>query len=182
MKLSAVLIARNEEAMIGRALASLRGFDEIVVLDTGSGDRTIAIAEEMGARVETGFAWCDDFAAARNAAAGKARGAWILSVDCDWECLTHGDAVKAEIDRLTRLGAQAGLCRAMHGPGFEHWMSVLWQRGSAEWVGPVHECLSAYTGQKAAVDFRIGQSPAKAKDPMRNIRILRKSDLRRPRH
>jgi tetratricopeptide (TPR) repeat protein len=182
MKLSAVLIARNEEAVIGRALASLRGFDEIVVLDTGSSDRTMAIAEALGARVEGGFAWSDDFAAARNDAAARARGEWILSVDCDWECLTHGDVVRAEIGRLARLGAEAGLCRAVNGPGSEHWMSVLWKRGRAHWVGPVHECLSVNSGLKTAIDFRIGQSPAKAKDRLRNIRILRKSDLRRPRH
>jgi hypothetical protein len=60
-------------------------------------------------------------------------------------------------------------------------MTVLWQRGAGEWVGPVHEYLNV-AAHRTAIAFRIGQSPAKAKDPLRNLRILRRSDLRRPRH
>ncbi len=77
------VIARDEEAFIGDCLASAQPYvDELVVLDTGSVDRTRAIAAEAGARVET-FAWCDDFAAARNAAIEAARCDWILMLDAD---------------------------------------------------------------------------------------------------
>lgn len=69
--------------MIGDCLKSARLFvDEMVVLDTGSQDRTREIAQAHGARVAT-FTWCDDFAAARNAAIELATADWILMLDAD---------------------------------------------------------------------------------------------------
>ena len=60
------LIVRNEEQSLGRCLDSVQGLgDEIVVVDTGSEDRTREVAAGRGARVFD-FPWCDDFAAARN--------------------------------------------------------------------------------------------------------------------
>jgi len=83
--LSLCLIARNEARNLPRCLASVRGVaDEIVVVDTGSSDDTVAVAERLGARVAH-FAWCDDFAAARNEAIRRARGRWILMLDADEE-------------------------------------------------------------------------------------------------
>jgi hypothetical protein len=82
-RLSATLIARNEERVIGDCLRSLAGIaDEIVVVDTGSADRTPRIAAEFGARVFH-FPWCDDFSAARNHAIDHATGDWILYIDAD---------------------------------------------------------------------------------------------------
>lgn len=81
--LSVVLIVKNEEAVLGRALASAAGPDvELVVVDTGSTDRTVAIAEEAGAKVHH-FAWIGDFAAARNHALAQATGEWLLVLDAD---------------------------------------------------------------------------------------------------
>jgi len=63
---SACMIVKDEEANIGRCLRSLQGkVDEIIVVDTGSTDRTMGIARELGAQVFS-FPWRDDFAAARN--------------------------------------------------------------------------------------------------------------------
>lgn len=57
------MIARDEEANIGRALRSAAPVaDEMIVADTGSTDRTVEIARDLGARVSH-FTWCDDFAA-----------------------------------------------------------------------------------------------------------------------
>jgi glycosyltransferase involved in cell wall biosynthesis len=80
------VIAKNEEEFLAGCLESARAFvDEIVVLDTGSTDRTREIAREHGARVEE-FEWCNDFGAARNAAIDQATADWILMLDAD-ECL-----------------------------------------------------------------------------------------------
>ena len=77
------VIARDEERFIGDCLDSARPFvDELVVLDTGSTDRTREIAAAHGARVEC-FTWCEDFAAARNAAIDAASTDWILMLDAD---------------------------------------------------------------------------------------------------
>jgi glycosyltransferase involved in cell wall biosynthesis len=77
------MIARDEAAVIARALESARPHvDAMIVLDTGSTDATREIAQAAGARVE-GFAWCDDFAAARNAALALADADWNVIVDAD---------------------------------------------------------------------------------------------------
>jgi len=81
--LSACLIVKNEEKFLDRCLRSLDGLvDEMVVVDTGSTDRTREIAAAHGARLDE-FPWREDFAAARNHALGLARGRWILYIDAD---------------------------------------------------------------------------------------------------
>ena len=81
--LSLSMIVRNEEARLGACLASVKGFvDEMVVVDTGSEDRTIAIAEAAGARVEQ-IPWPGDFAPARNTALTFLSGDWVLVLDAD---------------------------------------------------------------------------------------------------
>jgi GT2 family glycosyltransferase/tetratricopeptide (TPR) repeat protein/glycosyltransferase involved in cell wall biosynthesis len=84
-ELTVCLIVRNEERFLGKCLASVRGLaNQIVVLDTGSTDKTVEIAKEHGAEVYCAD-WTDDFSAARNTALNYARGDWILSLDADEE-------------------------------------------------------------------------------------------------
>jgi glycosyltransferase involved in cell wall biosynthesis len=81
-RLSAVLITRNEESNLPACLQSLAGLaDEIVVLDSVSTDRTVAIAEAAGARV-AGHRF-EGFGAAKQRALEMATGSWVLSVDAD---------------------------------------------------------------------------------------------------
>lgn len=81
------MIVRDEEPRLASSLRSARPWvREMIVVDTGSTDRTVAIARKEGARVEH-FAWCDDFAAARNVSLGFARLPWILVLDADEELL-----------------------------------------------------------------------------------------------
>lgn len=81
--ISLCMIVKNEARSLARCLESARAFvDEMIVLDTGSTDETVAIAQSCGAEVH-GFAWCDDFAAARNASLRHARGEWVLVLDAD---------------------------------------------------------------------------------------------------
>ncbi len=83
LTLTVVIIALNEEVNLARTLASVAWADEIVVLDSGSTDRTREVAESFHARffVEP---W-KGFAAHKNSALGKATGDWILSLDADEE-------------------------------------------------------------------------------------------------
>ncbi|MFZ4729762.1 MAG: glycosyltransferase [Pseudanabaena sp.] len=81
--LSTCLIVKNEEQRLPQCLESLRSLaDEIIVVDTGSSDRTVAFAKKYQARVFH-FAWCDDFSQARNYAIAQAKGKWILVIDAD---------------------------------------------------------------------------------------------------
>ena len=82
-RIALVTIARNEARCLQRCLDSARPWvDEMWVLDTGSVDATMAIAEASGAGVAQ-FMWCDDFAAARNAA--------LLLTDADWCVVLDAD-------------------------------------------------------------------------------------------
>lgn len=77
------MIVKNEETRIGRAILSARNsVDEIVVVDTGSTDRTRAIARDMGAIV-LDFPFQADFSAARNVSLAACAGDWILVLDAD---------------------------------------------------------------------------------------------------
>lgn len=100
------VIARDEEASLPRLLASVRGIvDETVVVDTGSRDRTLELARDHGARTGT-FAWCDDFAAARNAALELVRADWVLVLDADEELVRQG--ARERLERFARRGADVG--------------------------------------------------------------------------
>ena len=83
MKLSACVIVKNEEENIGTWFSSMKKLaDEMIVVDTGSTDRTVEMAKAAGARVFH-HAWQNDFAAAKNCALEKAKGDWILFLDAD---------------------------------------------------------------------------------------------------
>jgi len=82
IKLSAVVITRNEEANLSRCLKSLVFCDEILVIDDYSQDKTVVIARKFGARVFRHHLH-QDFAAQRNFGLKKARGEWVFFVDAD---------------------------------------------------------------------------------------------------
>lgn len=81
MKLSAIVLTRNEESNIAECLVSLSWADELLVVDSGSTDRTTALAEKHGARVVTHT--FKDFADQRNFAMSQAKGDWVLFIDAD---------------------------------------------------------------------------------------------------
>lgn len=104
-KLSLTMIVKNEGAYLEECLCSVKGIaDDIVVVDTGSTDKTVEIAEKHGARIFN-FNWIGDFSAARNFALSKAEGEWILYLDAD-ERLDKGS--KKEIERIIASKDKAG--------------------------------------------------------------------------
>lgn len=81
--ISVCIIAKNEEKRIEKCLASIKPYDfEIIVVDTGSIDKTKEIAEKYANKV-LDFEWCDDFSAARNFSLREASNNWIFMLDCD---------------------------------------------------------------------------------------------------
>ena len=87
--LSFCAIVKNEEENLDRCLASVAPYvDEIVVVDTGSQDNTLDIAQKYGAKIGY-FPWCNDFSAARNYAISQASGHWIFMLDADHELIIN---------------------------------------------------------------------------------------------
>lgn len=105
------MIVKDEEELLPHCLASVQGaVDEIIVVDTGSSDRSAEIAQQYGALV-VGFEWCDDFAAARNAGLERASGDWILFLDAD-EALDR--AAREQIRSWTSVSGCDGLFLNIH--------------------------------------------------------------------
>lgn len=100
MRLSLAMIVKNEEEKLARCLSSVKEYvDELVVVDTGSTDRTKEIAASFGAKLFD-FAWCDDFAKARNFSVEKTSGDLVLALDAD--------SFLMKFDKAAVLAAMAG--------------------------------------------------------------------------
>ena len=149
MKISATIIAFNEERNIARVIESLRCCDEILLLDSGSNDRTVEIAAKLGARVVEA-SW-HGYAAQKNIAAELAANDWILSLDAD-ESLS--EALEAEIWQIKKSGPKFDgytvprlaqyLGRWILHSGWHPDRKVrLFDRRKAKWVGDfVHESVT----------------------------------------
>jgi tetratricopeptide (TPR) repeat protein len=82
-KLSLSIVVKNEEIALPKCLESVKNVvDEMIIMDTGSSDRTVEIAKEFGAKI-LHFDWCNDFSAARNEALNSVSGEWVLVLDAD---------------------------------------------------------------------------------------------------
>jgi glycosyltransferase involved in cell wall biosynthesis len=114
MTISAIILARDEEQNIPACVASLAGLDEIIVIDTGSGDRTVEVARRCGARVIS-EPWLG-FGAQRQQALRHARNDWVLFLDAD-ERLSP--ALLAAVRSLEPAAAGYALKRANHFLGRE---------------------------------------------------------------
>jgi glycosyltransferase involved in cell wall biosynthesis len=150
MKITATIITLNEERNVARAIESLRCCDEILIVDSGSTDRTVELADKLGVRVvEAGWL---GYAAQKNRAAEHAAHEWILSLDAD-EALS--EALEAEIWNLKKSGPEYDaytmprlaryLGRWIYHSGWYPDRKVrLYHRDQAAWVGDfVHESVEA---------------------------------------
>ncbi len=148
MKLSVVLITRNEADNIAACLESVAWADELVVLDSGSSDETVAICKRYGARVEVSPDW-PGFGPQKNRALDLASGDWLLSIDAD-ERVTPElraeieqvlKAPEAEAYEMPRLSSYLG--RPMrHGGWWPDHVTRLFRRGAARFnEARVHESL-----------------------------------------
>ena len=109
MSLSVIIITKNEEAVIRRCVESVAWADEVIVLDSGSEDRTVEICRELGAQVHQAPDW-PGFGPQKNRALALATGEWVFSIDAD-EWVTP--ELRAKIERAV---AEAAACAAFRVP------------------------------------------------------------------
>ncbi|MDR1917540.1 MAG: glycosyltransferase [Christensenellaceae bacterium] len=177
MRISLAMIVRDEELVLDRCLQSVTGiFDEIIIVDTGSHDRTKKIARKFTDKVYD-FVWCDDFSKARNFAFSKATGDFIMWLDaddvitpenakrlkdllngkCDWDILY----MKYDI-WFDELGK----------PTFSYYRERIVRRGvNPVWVEPVHEVIIA-TGRISYSDISVEHRKIKQNPGGRNLKIM----------
>lgn len=178
MTLSVCLIVKNETAVIGRCLNCASKFaDEIVVVDTGSTDDTVAEAKKFTDKVFF-FEWCDDFSAARNYAFEKASGDLLMWLDAD-DYITDENCEKI-ISLKSRFKnydmAFLPYAAAFEGdtPTFVYPRERIFRReGNYRFTGAVHEAVIP-RGRITYSDAVICHKKVKENEPMRNLRILQK--------
>jgi glycosyltransferase involved in cell wall biosynthesis len=177
MRVTACLIVKNEEVMLDACLSSLKGLDEIIVLDTGSTDRTILVARKHTSRVFQDYKWRDHFADARNHALTKCTGDWILSIDADEQLESNG---VEKIRRVIGLDNQVISVIMASGANRFHFPRLFRKSPEIYWEGAVHECLNQLADYHSDIQINYGYSPAHQTDPDRALRILKQEMERDP--
>ena len=161
MHITATIITCDEERNIARAIESLRCCDEVLIVDSGSVDRTVELAQNLGARViEANWR---GFAGQKNWAAEQATHDWVLSLDAD-EALS--EALEGEIWNLRKNGPQYDAYTMprlaqylgrwiLHSGWYPDRKIRLYDRRKAKWVGDfVHESVES-TGRVGHLESSI---------------------------
>jgi GT2 family glycosyltransferase/glycosyltransferase involved in cell wall biosynthesis/Tfp pilus assembly protein PilF len=162
-RLTVCLITKNEEQFIGQCLKSVRDIaHQIIVVDTGSADRTVEIAREHNAEVHF-LAWNDDFSEARNEALKYATGDWVLSLDADEELLPHHrETILQEIRAAGVLGYRLPIInKGREEEGCGYVPRLFCNAPGLFFVGRIHEQIFTSLDVRArewGLDNRLGRS------------------------
>ncbi|MBS0213816.1 MAG: glycosyltransferase family 2 protein [Proteobacteria bacterium] len=185
LPLTGVVIAKNEGDRIGRCVASMAALcAEVIVLDSGSTDATVAAAQEAGARVEQ-QAWLG-FAAQKNAAIARASQPWVLLLDADeWlgdgadtavrALFADGAIESADVWRLQRRTHFLGTV-LNHGGWGKEAVERLFRNDLRYLPADVHERLDLRDRRVASVRARIEHDTARSLDEYKT-KLIRYADL-----
>lgn len=177
MRLSVCLIVKNEEEVLNRCLSCAVKFaDEIIVVDTGSTDATVEIAQKFTDKIYS-FEWQDDFSSARNFAFEKANGDYVMWLDAD-DVVTDENCAK--IRQLVKEGGfdMAYLPYAVafenDRPTFVYYRERIMRRSmNFRFKGAVHEAISP-RGKTVYSDAPIYHKKVRCGEPLRNLSILQR--------
>lgn len=179
MRISLCMIVKNEETVIGRCLDSVKGiFDEIIIVDTGSVDKTKEICKKYTEKIYD-FIWNDDFSAARNFAFSKGNCDYLCWLDAD-DIIENEDAMKI-IDMKQKLNqADTFMMKYVVSENndgtsnFEFYRERIVKNCSkAVFHGFIHECIVPF-GKIEYCDIKIKHRKLKIGDPERNLKIYLK--------
>lgn len=145
-KLTTVILTKNEEKIIQKVVTNAKKCaDEVLVVDSGSTDKTVELAESAGAKVVY-RAWDNDFSAQRNFALQHVKTSWVLYLDAD-EFLddTLIDSIKKAL--VKNESKQYSMLRRIHAFGFEYKHGIfkpdevarMFETDSVHWENKVHE-------------------------------------------
>lgn len=175
MKISASLIVKNEQDHLRSCLDSIKGVDEIVIVDTGSQDNTIAIAKEYTDKVYHGeeYLWQDNFAHSRNQSLSLCTGDWVLIIDAD-EVLEEGgiEKLRDAISKATKTGLYFNTVSASNHVQV-HQSIRAFKRECGRWEGRAHNYLTCLSTESVNITMYYGYSTAHNIDPNRTLRILK---------
>lgn len=166
--ISVAIIAKNEEDVLGRCLESVKGLDEIVVVDTGSTDRTKEIAKQYTDKVYD-FVWCDDFAKARNYAIEQCTKDWILIIDAD----EYLPTIKGIYELCDKRFAAVTMDVLTNGKVSHNAIRMF--QSYVRYNYPIHEYPNAKNALLSHFQVNHVKGKSKFNDPMRNVRILEKA-------
>jgi glycosyltransferase involved in cell wall biosynthesis len=155
MNISAIILAKNEAARIGRCLESLAWTDELIVIDDGSTDDTVRIAKSLGARIINSAE--KSFAERRNIGLMEAKGYWVLYVDAD-ETVTEGLATEIKKTITQPSFVAYAILRKNYYLGhpwpFQEKILRLFRKSALkDWYGELHESprVQGETGELSAL-------------------------------
>jgi glycosyltransferase involved in cell wall biosynthesis len=183
--ISVSMIVKNEQELLGRCLNSVLGVDEVIILDTGSTDKTGEVARQYADKfpsfkyIENEFVWCDDFSLAYNESLKRCSGDWIICIDADEYLQTVGIARIREL--IARLPPWIDAVDFPTEDEPDQAVRVRWNvvrlirnhRGIS-WKGAIHAELAIPAQFHSEIVFYFGYSPNHKKDPNRALRILLK--------
>ena len=175
--ISLCMIVKNEEAVLGRCLDSVKdAVDEIIIVDTGSSDRTKEIAAEYTDKIYD-FEWVNDFSAARNEAFSKAEMDYCMWLDADdileekgqekllfWKAQADGTADVVMMDYAAGFDEEGRVTFC-----YERERLLKRKRGF-RWEGRVHEAVPV-SGKVERLALRIEHHSRKTSYGHRNLRI-----------
>ncbi|GFI24928.1 SPBc2 prophage-derived glycosyltransferase SunS [Lachnospiraceae bacterium] len=178
--ISLCMIVKNEELHLARCLDSVAELvDEIIVVDTGSTDRTIEIASEYTSKVYS-YPWKDDFSDARNYSFSKASMDYCMWMDAD-DVLKDTEKEKF-LNLKQMLQPDTDIVMMKYNTAFDEagkpsfsYFRERWIRNCSKyrWVGAVHEVIPP-VGRLVYSDIAISHKKMRSGDPDRNLRIYRK--------
>lgn len=174
MKISLCLIVKDEEAVLSRCLDSAKTVaDEIILVDTGSTDRTVQIAERYTKKIYF-FPWRDDFSAARNFAFSKGTGDYLLWLDADDVILPEQLArFQAFKKRIVKEQPDVVMCPYQTGGTVFCRERFLRREANFIWRGRVHECITP-RGKILHSDFTVTHLGSGKPRGERNLHIYQK--------
>jgi glycosyltransferase involved in cell wall biosynthesis len=193
--LGLALIAKDEETTLPRLLASVEGaFDQIVLLDTGSSDRTVEVFEEWAdaeKKRQPGFVttlgnfeWVDDFAAARNAADDLLETDWWCWADCD-DVIIGAEGMRRLVKRTPTHVTHWRFPYDRDGEDAGGRWARLRRSGVGIWVGRLHEGfrgLDSPCGDGDDIRWRSDRNGMRAASRDRDLRVLRAWTTDEPRN